>query len=305
MSQPVLFPGKLTACQAGIQPPGGVSGTSDPIRYPGRKFCHIMRSKIRAVFTHLGPNEFDRVEFWCTGRKMIDMQTRMLINEILNQLAFMDGMVIPHQDDFTWDLPQQLLQKGNHLLAAQAAPIRADYQFDLAATRTDQQGTQQIQPLVMLQAGAEGRCSATPRPTAFERRDQREAAFIFKYQRGSQLTPLFLSLARPSVSRKQSLSRRAGSPGAALFGCSSPSGPLRARHRWEHSGSGTTPRSHARSAPASSNLRHIHGHRPHAIIPAPNAGAVPSSIDWAALAVVRSFSAGCLAVPASDRHCVR
>jgi len=105
----------------------------------------------------------------------------MLVDKILNQLALMDGMVVPDQDHLTRDRSQQLLQKGNHLLATQAASIRADHQFDLAARRTDQQGAQQIQPLVMLQAGSQGWGLTSRRPAAFERRDQREAAFIFKY----------------------------------------------------------------------------------------------------------------------------
>jgi len=123
MSYQELFPREFAACQAGLQSPGGVSGTSNPIRYPGAKFSHIVWSKIGTVFAQLGPDKFNRVELWSAGRKRGDMQAWVLGNKILNELTLMNGMVIPHQDDLTRDGPQQLFKKGHDLFAAQAAPV--------------------------------------------------------------------------------------------------------------------------------------------------------------------------------------
>lgn len=303
MSHQELFPGKLTAFQAGCQSFGGISRASDTIRYSCAKFGHIMRCEVGGVFADLGPNKFNRIEFWSAGWKMINMQVRMLSNQFLNEVAFMDGMVIPDQNDLAWNCPQQLLQKSDDLFTAQAAPIRAGGQFDLAPIGADQQCAQQVQPLVMRQAGAKGGRLSTWRPTSLERRDQREAAFIFKYQRGPQLTPLFLSLARPAASRKQSLPRRVGLPGAAPSGYSSPYDPSRAKRRWEHNVFQTVPRSRDRSAPRSNNLRHIHGHTPPVTTLAPTAGSAFLSIGWADQDLVHSFSAGFSGVAATDRRC--
>ena len=250
-----------------------------------------MRCEVGGIFADLGPDKFNRVEFWSAGRKVINMQARVLSNELLNKLAFMDGMVIPHQNDLTRNCSQQLLQKSDDLFTTQAVTIRANGQFDLAPSWANQQRTQQVQPLVMRQAGAEGGRMSTRRPTPFERRDQREAAFIFKYQRGQQLTPLFLSLARPTASRKQWLPRHVGSPGVAPSGCSSPCDPSHTRHRWIHIVSRTVPRSHDQSAPASSNLLHIREHKLPVTTLAPAAGSAHPSGVWAVQADVRfSFS---------------
>ncbi len=180
-----------------------------------------MRRKIGSILTNLGPNKFNRIEFWSTGRKVIDMQAPMLSNEFLNQGSLMNGMVVPNQYDLARDDPQQLLQKGDDLFSSQAVSVRADRQFDLVSTWTDQECAQQVQPLMMCQTGPDSWRTSTRCPTSLERRDQRETTFIFKHQRSQQFTPLFLSSARLVVSRKRWLPRRVGLPSAVPFGCSS------------------------------------------------------------------------------------
>ena len=264
-----------------------------------------MRRKVGSVFAHLCPNKFNRVEFGSTDREVVDMQTWIPGKKLLHRFTFMDGMVIPHQNDLTWNDPQQLLQESHNFFATQATPVRTRGQFDRVAIRFYQQRTQQVQPLVMLQAGADGWRVSARRPAAFERRDQREAAFIYKNQPGLQFTPLFLSLAKLAASRKQSLPRRVGSPAAAASGCSSPCDPSHARLHWAHTGPQTVPRSHARSVPASSSLLHIRGHTRRTITLLP-AAAVARCSTWSdAPVVVHSSLAGSLADPATDRRSVQ
>lgn len=262
-----------------------------------------MRCEIGNVFTHLCPNKFNRIELWSTDRKVINMHTRILGKKLLHKLTLVDGMVVPHQNDLARNDPQNLLQESDHLFATQAAPIGTCGQLDLSAIQTHQQCTQHVQPLVMLQAGTNSRCASTWRPTALERRDQREAAFIYKNQPSPQFTPLFLSLARPAASRKRSPPRRVGSPGAAASGCSNPCDLSRVRRRWEHTEFRIVPKSRARSAPASSNPLHIRGHMLRVTILAPTSAVVRWSTWWDDQAVAHFSSAGCLAVPASERHC--
>ena len=47
------------------------------------------------------------------------MQTRMLSDELLDQLALMNGMVIPHQDDRAMDAAQQVFEEGDDLLTGE------------------------------------------------------------------------------------------------------------------------------------------------------------------------------------------
>jgi len=249
-----------------------------------------MRCKVCSVFADLGPDKFDRVELWCADWKVIDMQTWMLSNEILNELALMDGVVIPYQNDLAWNAPQYLLQKSNHLFTAQAVPIRTCRQSDLATIRADQQCTQQIQSLVVLQTGPQSGRMSSKRPAAFERRDQGKAALIFKNQRGQQLTPLFLSLARRAVSRRRSFPRRVGLPNVAPSGYSNPCDPSHTTHHWTQSVLQTAPKSHDRSDRASSNLQHIREHRRHVTTLVPTAASAHRLGVGACRAAARSSS---------------
>lgn len=93
----------------------------------------------------------------------------------------MNFVVIPDQNDLSWDQAKQMTQKGNCMNRAETALIRTDSQSHMSHMRADQKRTEQVQALVMVQTGTRsGRLSAR-RPTALERRDQREAALIYEY----------------------------------------------------------------------------------------------------------------------------
>ena len=243
MSLQLLFPREFATGETGLQPSVRVSGSRNTVVHSYTNFSHIVRCEAGSVFTHLGPNKFNRIELWSIDRKIIHIHTRILGKKLLHELTFVDGMVVPHQNYLARNNPQHPLQDSDHLFAPQTAPIRARGQLAPVAVRPDQQCTQQVQPLVMLQAGAEDRRLSTWRPTALEQRDQRETAFIFKYQRGSQFTPLFLSLARPAAPL-------VGSPHAVSSGCSNSCEPSHAKHHWQHTEFRIARRLRAQSVPA-------------------------------------------------------
>jgi hypothetical protein len=301
MSHSSLFPREFTSCQTGGQPSGRGSGSGHSVTHSFAQLDQVVWGEIGRGLAHLRPHKFHRIEFWSTDRKPIDMHTRILGQKLLHQLTFVDGMVIPHQNDLAWNDLQHLLQESHHLFAAQTASIGTGGQT-VPTLPADKECTQQVQALVMLQTGPQGGRMAAGRPTPLERRDQREATFIFKDQRRSPLTPLFLSLARPCVSRRQSSPRRVGSPVAVASDCSNPSDPSHARLRWEHTECQTAPRSHVRSVPASSNLRRTRGHRLHATTLVPTSAVVPQSAWWVGRGSARSSWAGDLAVLASERR---
>lgn len=71
------------------------------------------------MFADLCPNELHRVEFGRTRREVVDMQTRLRRDKIFHNIAFMDGVIVPHQDDLSLNPPEQLFQEFNGLLTAQ------------------------------------------------------------------------------------------------------------------------------------------------------------------------------------------
>src|SRR5437773_6065482 len=109
----------------------------------------------------------------------------------------MDGMMIPHENKFTSNRPKQLLQKCDDLHTSQRASVRPDAQLEIFLTMIrNEYSTQQIQSLMVIQTGAYHGRVPTRRPSPFQWRNQRKAAFIFQNQRGFQLTPLFLFVAK-------------------------------------------------------------------------------------------------------------
>ena len=67
----------------------------------------------------MSPNKLHRIEFRRTDRKGINVQTRLGLDKVLNQLSLMDGMIVSDQDNGTDDRAQDLLEKEDHLFTTQ------------------------------------------------------------------------------------------------------------------------------------------------------------------------------------------
>lgn len=201
------------------------------------------------------PDPFHGVEFRSTGREFIHMQPWVVSQKVFDLPALVDGVTIPHQHQRAGIIVQQRLQKGHHLFAAQGAPPRVHDQLDLARAWTDTQRSDQVEPLMMGQAGADGWRFSPRRPTVFQRRQQGKTALIDDDQLGAQATALFLSAAR----RIDASGRRRHHPvqltAVEPSDNSSPSGVTHARHRWRDTGWQTTAKSAARPDPRSSSRR--------------------------------------------------
>ena len=108
------------------------------------------------------------------------MQTRMLSDELLDQLALVNGMVIPDQDDRAMDLTQQVFEEGADLLTGKRAMMQPSGQVNALSRRADQQGADDIDATVMRDAGTHHRRLTPGCPGAFERRNQRKPALVFE-----------------------------------------------------------------------------------------------------------------------------
>lgn len=185
------------------------------------------------VLLRLRPNKFCRVEFGSCHRKLKYDKALMCLNEFLYNLAFVDGMPIPNQDNETTHKAKQLFEKSDHLFTGQAIPIRLDGQSDFLALGRNQQSAQNVETVVMINTRSNHRRLPAPRPSAFERRNQREACFIFKRQRGVQLANLFLPLAIPSAAKPSPPLRLCAKGDAVVAGCSIPADPRGAISHWD------------------------------------------------------------------------
>ena len=88
-----------------------------------------MRRKTSMMFTNLCPNEFDWIEFRSIYRKAIDMQaTAMLIKKRLSLRADVNFMIVPNQNNLTWNQVKQMLQKSNDMHRTKTALTRMNRQ---------------------------------------------------------------------------------------------------------------------------------------------------------------------------------
>ncbi len=204
----------------------------------------------------------------------------MLRQERLHLVMLMNRCIIPDQNDWTSHVSQQMSQEVNDLLTRQVAAIRLSAQFDLAATRRDEQRANRIDARVVLKTGPNPR-RLTPRgPGALNRTDQRLPIFINKDKGCAQVTPLFLSSARCIASNGRSPCHPVETRRVAASDNSTPSGVTHAKRRWVDTGRQTTSRSPARSAPMSSSLRRTRGRGHLSAASVPAVSTVAPTSDW-------------------------
>lgn len=154
-----------------------------------------MRSSSSCIFGSLGPNKLCWIQFRSSDWKVEHMQSLVTGQKSLNHFALVDRMAIPNHDNGAGHPIKNLLKEGDHLFTCQTMPIRTDTQTNVFAFRRDQQRSQQVETLVMINGGLLDRCLATSRPGPFQWRNQRKTAFILQNEGGAQLATLFLSLA--------------------------------------------------------------------------------------------------------------
>jgi len=100
------------------------------------------------------------------------MQTRFRPDKVLDKASLMNGMIVPNQNNRTRNAPQDLLEEQDHMFTAQIHSKGSCRQLHFSSTWTDQNRTEQVQPLMVFQAGVHIRCLATRGPTASQWRNQ-------------------------------------------------------------------------------------------------------------------------------------
>jgi hypothetical protein len=203
----------------------------------------------------------------------------MLSQKRLYFLALMNRRFVPDQHDGTAHPSQQMLQEFNDLVAGQITLIRLGTQADFASAGRDQQRANRIDPLIVLNAGPDlGRLS--PRcPGSLEGTDQRLPIFVNKYKGCTQVTPLFLSWARCTVSSERSRRHHAGRRAAVAFDNSNPSVARDTIPRWGDTEFETDAKSPEQSGQASNSPLRNPEHTPPSTGLAPVVSTVAVSND--------------------------
>jgi hypothetical protein len=74
-----------------------------------------MWSKVFGSVAGMRPHELDWIEFRCTDRKGVNVQTRFSLDKVLDQTSLMNRMVIPDQDEGTRNVPEDLFEKKDYV----------------------------------------------------------------------------------------------------------------------------------------------------------------------------------------------
>jgi hypothetical protein len=146
------------------------------------------------------------------------MQTRMGSQKILDAPATMDRVLVPDHHDGARNTTAQMLKKGHDFLARECVVIGLQTQLDLAFPWTDADGTHPVEAFIVFDTRANDRRFTARGPRPFERRNQRKATFIEKNKRRAELVPLFLYVARCTVSNVQSPRHRGATHAVAVVG---------------------------------------------------------------------------------------
>ena len=132
----------------------------------------IMWSKVFSCMAEMCPNKLHWIELRRTDRKRINVQTRLGVNEVLDQASLMNGMVIPDQDNGTGNATQDLFEEQDHIFTTQIYSKGSSRQLDFSSTGTDQKSTKQVQSLMVVQTGVCTRRLTTGCPAAAQWRNQ-------------------------------------------------------------------------------------------------------------------------------------
>ena len=187
------------------------------------------------------------------------MQAWMLSEKSLNGSALVNGRMIPHEDDWATPSAKQMLEISDHFFARQIATIGPNAKSDFAFTRRNDQSTDHVETIVMLQTCADGRRLPSRRPSTLERRYQAEATFVHENKARAELTPLFLSAASGSAANGQSRRHRVVRRDAGVSGNSTAGAVTDAKPHWASSAPRTVSLSDERSDPVSNSQLHSRG----------------------------------------------
>lgn len=139
------------------------------------------------------PEVFDGVQFGGISRQEFEMQPRMASHELSYFGAAMGWQAVPHEDDVTGQLPQELLEKFDcPVLVKGLVGMQSQQETQAMAARADRHGTDRRNVLVAAARVMKNRRLAGDGPSPSHQRIQEKAGFVLEHEVGRQSRGLFL-----------------------------------------------------------------------------------------------------------------
>lgn len=185
------------------------------------------------------------------------MKSRMRTQKVFDLLPPMNRMLIPDQHNRASDATEQGLEKDHDFITSDGFVMGVQMQLDLPLSRTATPGPHQVQPRIVLNTGANHRRLTAWGPSPFEWGDQRKPTFVEKNEGCAQVLPLFLSVAKRSVSNEPGRPRPDARRAVAVFDNSSPAAVRDTKWYSIDSAPETNPKPVGRCALESNSRQHI------------------------------------------------
>ncbi len=257
------FQARLHPSLADARPPQG--GLHVVLQFANVRWC-----RAGYIFIRLCPDKLYRVQFRRISREILHVQPWLAADELLHFLPLMNGRIVPHQQESSLDVSQQVPQKGDDFISRDVSPMYAGSQLQLAFPGSHDERPDDIDSLMVVQARAQFRCLPTRRPRPLQRRDGGKSALVYEDERGAKVTPLFLYGSSGSEPSAPPLCRRGPARPAGAFGNSSPFAARDARRRSGGSAPQTSARRVVQYGRESNSPLHNHERKRRARAPSPS-----------------------------------
>ena len=129
------------------------------------------------VLFDIGPDEFNRIQFWCVRREILHRQSRLAFDEGGQRLRFMNAGVVQEEGDLAGHVMKNVLNEGEHLWPPDRAWVSL---LQKLSTRGDCPNGGEFLPVGL---GRQDRRLTTGCPGAGDGGLQAEAHFIREDQR--------------------------------------------------------------------------------------------------------------------------
>lgn len=164
----------------------------------------------------LGPDRLVGIECGSIGRKVLEMQARMAVEEILNRLTLVRVGVVEQDDDRTPEMPEHLSHEYTHFVLTDVVEEQEIGQTQAVTLRTDRDSRYHGDLVPPALAVAVDWRVTFRGPAPDDVRLQHEAGFIGKHDVGAQPPGVFFTrgqsfrFQRSMAPSSRSTARRSG-----------------------------------------------------------------------------------------------
>lgn len=146
------------------------------------------------VLLEVGPQGFDRIQFWGIGRQEHGVKSTSPEEEFLKRMGAVNRQAVPHQHHGVPEVPEQIAQKRPQPDGGQVG-IRAEREVKCGPPPLggERQGSDAGDFLTTAEGLDQHRGAAAGRPTATHQGGQQQAALVEENQRGPQTLGVFFT----------------------------------------------------------------------------------------------------------------